>query len=174
MPIQRLIDYLDQNRILYKIITHSPAYTAQATAQAAHVHGMDFMKAVIARVDGKFRMIVLPAPYRVDTEGLKEIFKAGQVELATETEFSQLIQGCEPGAIPPFGGLFEMETWVASCFGENQSIAFNAGSHAQIIKMNFKDFVRLSKAKALNGGYAAPSVSMPTMKEHTGKRFHWH
>ena len=174
MPLNRLKEYLDQNHARYKIITHSPAYSAQETARAAHVHGMDLMKAVIARIDGDCVMLVIPAPYRVNIEELKTTFATERVALASETDFRELFPNCELGAIPPFGQMFQMDTYVAPCFGERQMVVFNAGTHADLINIEFKDFVRLAGAKPLTGGYNGPAIILPRMKEHTGKHFQWH
>ena len=37
MPLKTLREYLDSQGIRYVVVSHSPAYTAQETAQAAHV-----------------------------------------------------------------------------------------------------------------------------------------
>jgi len=166
----RLKAFLDEHQTRYKTTIHSPAYTAQQTAQSAHIHGMNFMKSVIACVDGKFIMLVIPAPYRVDIEELKVALDAEDIRLASEKDFYELFPRCEAGAMPPFGNLFEMATHVAPCFGIDQTIAFNAGSHAEIIEMRFDDFLELTKPRLLESGYAAPTATPRRMKEH-GKRF---
>lgn len=166
----RLKAFLDEHQIRYKTTIHSPAYTAQQTAQSMHIHGMNFMKSVIARVDGEFTMLVLPAPYRIDLEGLKVALDAEDISLASETDFYELFPQCESGAMPPFGNLFNIAAHVAPCFGMDQIIAFNAGNHAEVIEMRFEDYIDLTKPQMLEAGYSAPTVTPRKMKEH-GKRF---
>jgi Ala-tRNA(Pro) deacylase len=61
MPTPRLKEFLDNEHVRYVTISHSPAFTAQEVAQAAHVPGKDMAKTVIVRMDGDLAMVVLPA-----------------------------------------------------------------------------------------------------------------
>ena len=143
MPVKRLMEFLDSNNIKYVTISHSPAYTAQAIAASAHVSGKELAKTVMVKVDGKMAMAVLPASYLVDFALLKETVGANEIELATESEFKDLFPGCEVGAMPPFGNLYDMAVFAAAKLAEDDEIAFNAGSHTELIKLAYKDFERL-------------------------------
>ncbi|MDR7495314.1 MAG: YbaK/EbsC family protein, partial [Armatimonadota bacterium] len=63
---ERLEAYLRENGVRYEVTPHAEAYTAQEVAAAEHVSGRQFAKVVIADVDGKHVMLVLPAAKRVD------------------------------------------------------------------------------------------------------------
>ena len=145
MPVKRLKEFLDSNNIQYVTISHSPAYTAQAIAASAHVSGKELAKTVMVKVDGKMAMAVLPASYQVDFALMKEAVGAKQLELATEAEFKDLFSECEVGAMPPFGNLYHMQVFAAAKLAEDDEIAFNAGSHTELIKLAYKDFERLVK-----------------------------
>jgi Ala-tRNA(Pro) deacylase len=54
---------------------------------------------------------------------------------------------CEAGAMPPFGNLYGMNVYVEEKLAEDNEIAFNAGSHLELIKLSYKDFVRLVKPR---------------------------
>lgn len=145
MPSSKLKEFLDTNDILYEVITHSPAYTAQGIAASAHVKGKELAKTVMIKVDGKMAMAVLPAPYKVDFELLRSATGSDEVELATEEEFRDRFPGCEVGAMPPFGNLYDMGVYVTESLSEDEEIAFNAGTHTELIRMSYDDFERLVK-----------------------------
>jgi len=149
MPVKRLKEFLDSHNIKYVIISHSPAYTAQAIAASAHVSGKELAKTVMIKLDGKMAMAVLPASYQVDFDLMKEAVGAKKIELATETEFKDLFPECEVGAMPPFGNLYDMDVFAAARLAEDDEIAFNAGSHTELIKLAYKDFERLANPKVL-------------------------
>ena len=149
MPIERLKKVLDQNGIKYVMLNHSPAYTAQEIAAAAHIPGKELAKTVILKLDGTFAMAVLPASCRIDFELVKDAFTATRVELATEDEFSNLFPNCEAGAMPPFGNLYGMHVYVAPELAEDEYIAFNAGTHTQLIQMKYVDFEDLVQPQEL-------------------------
>jgi len=147
MPVKKLKDFLDSNKIKYMTIKHSPAYTAPEIAGSAHIPGKELAKTVIIKVDGKMAMAVLPASQRVNFDLLKRIAGASKAELASEQEFKDLFPECDVGAMPPFGNLYGMEVFVDESLLEDEEIAFNAGSHTELIRLAYKDFERLVKPK---------------------------
>ena len=150
MPVKKLKEFLDSNQVKYVSISHSAAYTAQEIAASAHVPGKELAKTVMVKIDGKMAMAVLPASYKVDLTHLKEALGATTVELASEREFRDMFPGCETGGMPPFGNLFDMEVYVSAKLAEDQEIAFNAGSHTELLKLAYKDFERLVKPKVVH------------------------
>ncbi len=147
MPVRKLTEYLDQSGIEYEVINHPLAYTAQGVAAAAHIPGRDVAKAVIVKADGKMVMAVLPAPRRLDLEELRRVMGTDDVQLASEQEFADIFADCQPGAEPPFGNLYGMETIVADSLGEDEQIAFNAGTHTECIRLAYRDFENLVHPK---------------------------
>lgn len=143
MPAKKLKDFLDDQKVKYVTIAHSPAYTAHEIAATAHILEKELAKTVIVNADEKVLMVVVPASRRVDLERLQEITGAGYVSLATEDEFRDLFPGCEVGAMPPFGNLYGMNVMVSHKLAEDDEIAFNAGTHTELIRLAYKDFARL-------------------------------
>ena len=149
MPAKKLKEFLDKSKIKYVAISHSPAFTSQEIAASAHVPGRELAKTVIVKVDGRMAMAVLPAPQKIDFKALKKATGARTVELASEQEFADRFPECEAGAMPPFGNLYGMDVYVAQNLTEDPEIAFNAGSHTELIKLAYKDFERLVRPKLL-------------------------
>jgi len=147
MPVKKLKDFLDNQKIKYVTITHSPTYTAQEIAASAHIPGKELAKTVIVKLDDKMAMAVLPASSKVVFDLLKKAAGANKAELASEKEFKDLFPECEVGAMPPFGNLYGMEVFVADSLAEDEEIAFNAGSHTELIRLAYKDFERVVKPK---------------------------
>ena len=100
-------------------------------------------------VDGKHAMAILPATHKVDLQTLKELVGAKNIAMPAENRFIDLFPDCDAGAIPPFGNLYGMELFVAGSLASDKYIAFNAGTHTEIIQMLYKDFGRLVKPKVL-------------------------
>ena len=152
MPAQQLKSFLDSNHVKYKTISHSPEYTAQEVAASAHIPGKELAKTVIVKVDGEFAMAVLPASMHVSLASLKNAAGVDHTELASEDEFESLFPDCDLGAMPPFGNLYDMPVFVAEQLAEDDEIAFNAGSHTELVQIAFSDFDKLVHPKivALN------------------------
>lgn len=146
MPVKKLKEFLDSHKIKYVSMTHSPAFTSQEIAASAHISGKQLAKTVIVKVDGHFAMIVLPANTQVNFAKLKDTIGAG-VDLASESEFKDKFSGCEVGAMPPFGNLYDMPVYVSTQLSKQDHILFNAGSHSELMQLAFHDFERLVKPK---------------------------
>jgi Ala-tRNA(Pro) deacylase len=149
MALTSLMEYLDMHNVPYVVISHSPAYTAQGVAGLAHIPGKELAKTVIVKLDGKLAMAVIPAKFHVDLELLKRATNAKTVALASEDEFKDLFPQCETGAMPPFGNLFSLDVFADDSLERDKEIAFNAGTHRELIRMTWEDFKRLVEPKVI-------------------------
>ncbi len=147
MLAKSLRNFLDERKIKYITITHSPAYTASEIAQTAHIPGGMLAKTVMVVIDGAMAMAVVPSDHRVRLDDLRALAHSDDVRLAHEYEFKRHFPDCEAGAMPPFGNLYDMSTYVAPELAAEGEIAFNAGSHTELIQMSWADYERLVKPR---------------------------
>ncbi|MFW6045214.1 MAG: aminoacyl-tRNA deacylase [Planctomycetota bacterium] len=135
-------DFLRNMGIDFEVDHHELAYTAQEEAAAEHVSGYQFAKTVIVTDGGECHLIVIPAPYRVDLDKASSVI-GREVRLARESEVRPLITDCDLGAEPPFGSIFQMNTYADFSLQEQEEITFRAGSHEKAIRMNLRDYLDL-------------------------------
>ena len=157
MPVRKLKEYLDRENVKYVSIRHSPAYTSQEIAASAHIRGQELAKTVVVKVDGKMALAVLPASVKVDLGLLREATNARRTELATESDFINAFPECELGAMPPFGNLYEMPVYVDERLALDVEIAFNAGTHSELIRMPYAEFVRLAAPRVVRLSAGVPA-----------------
>jgi len=170
MPANKLIQSLNAHQIKYRLVSHAPAYTAPEVAQSAHIKGDQLAKAVILDADNRLIMIVVPASYQLDLETLKREVHAMSLKLCPIARFSEMFPTCELGALPPFGNLYGMDTWLANCFDRQQEITFCAGTHSELIQMAYADYLGLARPHIITQGYVRLGMTPPRMREHTGLR----
>ena len=149
MPLSKVRAFLDSHHVKYVVISHSKAYTAQGIAAIAHISGRELAKTVIVKLDGALAMAVLPASFQVDVDSLRRKTGVREAVLATESEFKRHFPDCETGAMPPFGNLYGIPVYVDESLTEDHEIAFNAGSHYELIKLAYADFERLVKPEVM-------------------------
>jgi Ala-tRNA(Pro) deacylase len=148
MPVKKLKEFLDMHKIKYISITHSPAFTSQEIAAAAHISGKELAKTVIAKVNGGMVMIVVPAHEHVNFAALKQA-TGTTADLASESEFKSKFPECEVGAMPPFGNLYDMPVYISGELSKQEQITFNAGSHSELVQLSYSDFSRLVNPKVM-------------------------
>ncbi|HVU47786.1 MAG TPA: YbaK/EbsC family protein [Terracidiphilus sp.] len=153
----RLTEYLDGNNIKYVIISHAPAFTAQGIASLTHIPGKELAKTVIVRLDGALVMAVLPAKFHVDLELLRKAVGAKTVAIASEDDFKDRFPDCETGAMPPFGSLFGMTVFADESLEQDAEIAFNAGSHRDLVRMAWEDFKKLAQPRVVRFAAGRPA-----------------
>lgn len=82
---------------------------------------------------------------------------ATTVELASESEFKDRFPDCEIGAMPPFGNLYGIEVFADESLARDKKIAFNAGSHRELVRLAWEDFEKLVKPKIIR--FAAGTIA---------------
>jgi Ala-tRNA(Pro) deacylase len=147
MATRRIREFLDGNNARYVMIHHSPAFTASEVAASVHVPGKQLAKSVMVKIDGQLAIAVVPATRDVDFELLRSETGARDVRIAEEPDFVECFEGCQLGAMPPFGDLFGFGTYVERSLAKEKYIAFNAGTHTDVIVMEFNDYRRLARPK---------------------------
>jgi len=143
---KQLIDCLKENKVDYEILHHPEAVTAQRIAQAEHVKGRHHAKIVMVKSGEQHLMTVLPADHQIDLKKLKNaVGKA--VSLESEQEFKPLFPDCAVGAMPPFGNLYGVPTYVDKSLSQEEYIVFEAGTHTDAIKLSYRDYEKIAKPR---------------------------
>jgi Ala-tRNA(Pro) deacylase len=141
---KQLINCLNESKVGYEILHHPEAVTAQRIAQAEHVKGRHHAKVVMVKSGGQHMMIVVRADHQIDLEKVtKTIGKAAS--LGTEREFKSLFPDSAVGAMPPFGNLYGLPTYVDKSLAQEDYIVFEAGTHTDAIKLSYRDYERVVK-----------------------------
>jgi Ala-tRNA(Pro) deacylase len=157
MAIRRTIEFLDGNQVKYVLLKHSHAFAAQDVAASAHVPARTFAKTIVVKVDGRLALAVVPATRQIDLGLLRIACGALEVEIADEYEFAGRFDGCQLGTMPPFGNLFGLPTYLDVALAMRTFIAFNAGSHTDVVVMRFADYKRLAHPKVVS--LSAPPIT---------------
>ncbi len=148
--LQRLLQYLDENQVEYTHHTHPTAYTAREVASVEHIPAHRIAKVVVYFTENGYGMAVLPGDSMLDLQSLRTALGVSRLRLATESELADLFPDCELGAMPPFGNLFDLPVFVDGGLTTEETIAFNAGTHRDVVHMKYRDFERLVRPKVMN------------------------
>jgi Ala-tRNA(Pro) deacylase len=146
MPLsERIRSFLDSHETPYQVSTHPNVFTARQVAMAEHLPPRTVAKTVMVFGDGEYHMIMVPATRMVDLQEARPVLGLTHLRLATEAEMAQLFPDCEVGAMPPLGPLYGFAVYLDGSLAAEEEIAFNAGTHRDVIHMKTADFRRLVK-----------------------------
>jgi prolyl-tRNA editing enzyme YbaK/EbsC (Cys-tRNA(Pro) deacylase) len=147
--VNLISDLLKQNGFWFETFEHEPVRTSE---EAANIRdGYDIhqgAKALIVRIkisktNKKFVVLVIPGDLKFEVNKVKLLFGAKDVRFATPQEVFELTSGVQPGGVPPFGNLFNLETIVDPSLLENEKIVFNAGDKSFSIAMKSSDYQKI-------------------------------
>ena len=143
----KLVQFLKDKGVEYEVIPHTVSYTAQETAASVHTPGREVAKSVVVTDGSEYAMAVVDAPHQVDLKKFAALSGMKKPHLAGEDRLREIFPDCEPGAMPPFGNLYDIKVFVDKALEEDETITFNAGSHFEAIRLKFADFIKLAKPR---------------------------
>jgi Ala-tRNA(Pro) deacylase len=158
----RLEEFLVARQAQFTPVRHPAAVTAQEQAAVSHVSGRSMAKVVIVKERDGYVMAVVPACCVVDLDRLKGLIGHGEVRLATVEEIRGAIPDCAPGAIPPFGGLWGLRTFVDRVLLNRRDVTLPAGDPGTAIRMRAGELARLAEAR--EGDFGVPETAAPPMR----------
>jgi Ala-tRNA(Pro) deacylase len=144
--------FLKGQHISFSTILHKPQFTANDTASTAHVPRGQFAKTLLVKLDGQFALAVVPADRRLGLELLRGATGAIEAKLADEEEVKAFFSHCEIGAMPPLGHLYGLDVYVDLPLSHQPQIAFNGGTHDEVIQMPYREFEKLSRTQIVEIG----------------------
>jgi prolyl-tRNA editing enzyme YbaK/EbsC (Cys-tRNA(Pro) deacylase) len=142
---EKITHYLSEKSVSFRTVHHEPTTTSEASAKA---RGEDISvggKAIVMKVDAEFKLFVLSAALKIDSQKIRSYFNAKKTRFASAEELQQLT-GLAPGSIPPFGKpILNLDLYVDVSIVRNEIIAFNAGSLTDSIIMSTKDYLKITQ-----------------------------
>lgn len=151
---QRLEEFLRAKQAAYETLALPGLVTAQEQAAALHTSGWAMAKVVVIKERDGFVLAVLPACCVLDEDRMKGLIGHGEIRLATLEEIGGVIPACAAGAIPPFGMLFGLPTFVDRALLRGGEVTMPAGDPATAIRMRTEEFRRLAAARV--GDFSVP------------------
>jgi Ala-tRNA(Pro) deacylase len=143
---ERLQRFLERQQLAYDVVPHPEQFTAQQVAEAAHIPGRHLAKVILVQEEGGgYAMVVLPAPCRVGLAALKAAGVGRRLALAPEAAIRRVFPDCEVGAMPPFGNLYDLPTYLDACFPRTGDFVFQAGNHQEVVRMRYDDYERVTR-----------------------------
>lgn len=137
-----LEQYLDRNGIAYDLLRHVPTTSSLGAARACNIRPNELAKAVVLKKAGGYLLAVLPASQQLEWQALGKSFNQ-KLALATEDEIAWLFPDCTPGAVPPFGEAYGIDTVVDDSLTEQADIYFESGDHCTLVHVAGRAFCKL-------------------------------
>ena len=150
------IDYLRSRRVWFETLLHSPASSSTKRAHSVHVPGCRVAKTVLMKAGDRFVVAVLPSTCRVNLASLSNMLGVDftDLRLATSDELLSIFTDCEPGVVPPFGRLYELNTVFDASLTQVSELVFGGNTRHEGLRMRSSDYVTIEEP--MIGSFAVP------------------
>ena len=142
----RVLALLRDARVAFTEREHAAVRTSE---EAAAIRGAPLhsgAKALVLKTADRFLLAVLPADCSLDSRALRGVAGTRRIRFANRGELLELT-GLTPGAVPPFGSLFGLQTVCDPKLADNRQINFNAGSHCHSVQMAYADYESIERPR---------------------------
>lgn len=132
---------LEENTISYAYMEHEAGVTSEEMAAIRKDFSLsEGAKALILMTDIGFVQVVVPGDKKFRNSKLRKVIRTKDIRFASPEELSELTDGILPGAVPPFGTLFNLPVYADEKLFVNEHIVFNCGERTASIAMKSGDY----------------------------------
>lgn len=137
MPIpKKIIKFLDKNKIKFETLKHRTVFTAFDKARTLKIPEKIVGKTLAIKLDKNLSLVLIPANRNLDKRELKKIAKAKKIDFVKEAWMKKNLKGVKVGALPPFGNLWKIPTFIDRNLFKNKKIIINGGDYTFSIKIS--------------------------------------
>jgi Ala-tRNA(Pro) deacylase len=141
----RVKDYIAEHHLAWDAVPHAESNTSIETARFAQVRPDRVAKAVMLEDHDGYVLAVIGADRRLDMSEFDRALHR-DLHLAREFELRARFSDCAPGAVPPVGAAYGVQTVWDESLGELPDIYFEGGDHRTMVHMSGADFRALMRA----------------------------
>ena len=162
---QKLIKFLDDNKIKYEIVQHKTVFTAYDKAATLKVKPSLIGKTLVLKTDKELAVALLAGNKNLDKNQFKKVLNVwtrrrqgfgGQrkktvksIEFVSERVMKNKFKGIKIGALPPFGNLWKLPTFIDRGLIKEKNIFVNTGIYENSFKISPKIFEKLNYIKGV-------------------------
>ncbi len=140
----KVLSLLEEKGVSFKYLSHVPVKTSEEASKVRNTPLEMGAKALLLKTKNEFFLLVISAAYNADLKKLREQINSSKIKLASVEDVKN-ITNVEPGAVPPFGSLFSIKTYIDKTLLDKDEIVFNVGRHNRSVIMKLKDYLSIEK-----------------------------
>ncbi len=156
----KILKFLEKAKVKYEPIEHRTVYTAYDKAQTLRLPEKMIGKTLVLKINppagGKnLAVVLIPANKNLDKNKFRKIAKVKKADFVSEKLMKNKFKGVKVGAIPPFGNLWRLPTFIEKSLLQNPKIIVNGGNYNWSIKITLAVLKKLIPDLIL-GNFSGP------------------
>ncbi len=160
---RKVINFLEKSKVKYELVGHKTVYTAFDKARTLKLKQNVIGKSLVLKIDRDLAVVLIPANKNLDKVKFKKLVsdwrkKTGQkpvkvIDFASERLIKNKFKGIKLGAVPPFGNLFKLPTFINKSLLSLPNVIINSGDYNWSIKIK-GDFLKKLMPDLITGSFA--------------------
>ncbi len=140
---QTVLDHLHRFHVAFSLIEHPYASSTRELAMVSHVDRSHIAKAVVLE-DGQGPVcVVIPGDRWLRLHHVQAALGRDELRLADERHIERWFPDCDPGAVPPLGMAYGVETVMDEALWSLARVYMESGDHRHLIVVSAAGFHRL-------------------------------
>ena len=146
MPIsKKLIKYLDSNKVKYELVDHKTVFTAHDKAATLKVKPSLIGKTLVIKTDNDLAIVLIPGNKNLDKNKFKKVVSDWRkkqclksiksLDFISEKVMKNKFKGIKIGAVPPFGVIWKLPTFIDRSLMKQSKIIVNTGGYNHSIRI---------------------------------------
>jgi len=131
---KKIINFLEKSKVKYEIIKHKIVYTAYDKTKTLRIPEKIVGKTLILKTNGNLSIALIPANKNLNPQKIKKSAKIKKLDFVSERVIKNKFKGVRVGAVPPFGNLWSIPTFIDKSLIKQPKIIINSGDYNFSIK----------------------------------------
>lgn len=168
-PIPKKVDdFLKKSGVKFELIEHKTVYTANDKAATLKIKPAAVGKVLVMKSEGEPVIALVAGDRNLDMEKIKRILKAKKVDFLPEPAIKEKFKGIDPGAVPPFIGIWGVNVLADKGFLTQPKIILSAGRYEWSVILTPAVFKKISPSLVI-GIFSKAKEKKPKPKKKAVK-----
>jgi tRNA-dependent cyclodipeptide synthase len=139
-----VIAFLNRHNVKYTVRDFSPFFEDEEVQREGARLGLGLLQAVPVEISGaRLALAIIPSSLTIDQVQFCKLLVPDTVRVLDSSDSRQRYLSTNTKAIPPFPGLFGLESFLSPLVEQNRTVGFFADSRNSLITMETSEFCRL-------------------------------
>jgi prolyl-tRNA editing enzyme YbaK/EbsC (Cys-tRNA(Pro) deacylase) len=167
---KKVDDLLKKSGAKFELLSHKTVFTAYDKAATLKVKPSAVAKVLVLKLDKDIAIAVISADRNLDVEKIRKAAKAKIVGFVKEKAVQEAFKGIDPGAIPPFRGLWGYKVFADKLLLKQPKIILSAGSYEWSVRMAPGAFKKINPDLAIGAISKAKEKKAKTKAKPKSKK----
>ena len=177
---KKLIKFLEDKKIKYELLEHRVVYTGHDKAATLRIEPKMVGKTLVIKFDKGYGLVLIPVNKLLCLKKAKKSINAWlkkkeqksikKIDFVKESWMKKNLKGVKVGAVPPFGEIWKLVTFVDRSLMKSKKLIVNAGDYSLSFKLSPSNLKKVDDLVETSFSKPRPKKKKKKVKKKKKKR----